>query len=317
VDRDGDTVVARTMGNRPGRVIVAGHLDTVPIKDNVPGRLAEGPSGARHVWGRGSVDQKGGLAAMLHLACRLDNPATELTWVFYDHEEVDADLSGLGRVYRHHPEWLAGDFAVLTEPTDADIEGGCNGTLRVKATVLGRAAHSARAWMGLNAIHQAAPVLEVLADYWPATVEVDGLSYRESLNAVGIEGGIAGNVIPDRCVVTVNYRFAPDKTPEAALAHVRDVLEGYQVDQVDVMGGARPGLDHPAAAALVQAAKAQGAQVKAKYGWTDVARFWDHGVPAVNFGPGDPNQCHTDQEACPVAQIETVARVLGRWLQGQ
>nr|WP_238993090.1 succinyl-diaminopimelate desuccinylase [Jiangella aurantiaca] len=308
VDRDGDTVVARTALGRPSRVVLAGHLDTVPVAGNLPTRLADGV-----LWGRGTVDMKGGVAVALRLAAHVPTPSSDVTYVFYDNEEVEADRNGLGRVARQHPAWLAADFAVLMEPSSAAVEGGCNGTLRVAVELTGIAAHSARSWMGRNAIHAAGPVLQRLAEYQPATVAVDGLDYREGLNAVGISGGIAGNVIPDRCEVTVNYRFAPAKTEAQALDHVRQVFDGYDVRLLDTAPGARPGLDRPVAAAFVAAV---GGQPRAKVGWTDVARFDALGVPAVNYGPGDPQLAHADDERVDIAEIEVCETRLRAWLAG-
>ena len=184
--RDGDAVCARTRLGLPQRVVLAGHLDTVPIADNVPGRT-EIRDGVDVVWGRGSVDMLGGCAAALALACEVgpliaagEHAAltADVTWIFYDHEEVASHLNGLGRIERNHPQWLAGDLALLGEPTAAHVEGGCNGTLRVIARFPGRAAHSARAWMGVNAIHAMAPVIERIADYGNPVVLVDGLEFR-------------------------------------------------------------------------------------------------------------------------------------------
>lgn len=310
--RDGDTVVARTHLGRARRVVVAGHLDTVPVADNLPTRL-EGDV----LWGRGTVDMKAGVAVALHLAAALTAPVHDVTWVFYDHEEVDADLNGLGRVVARHPEWLAADFAVLGEPSDGGLEGGCNGTLRAEVRLRGVAAHSARAWVGVNAVHAAGEVLRRLEAYRPATVEVDGLAYRESLNAVLISGGVATNVIPDTCVVTVNYRFAPSRDVAEATAHVRELFDGYDVTVTDAAQGARPGLDAPAAQDFARAVLAvTGGRPAPKYGWTDVARFSALGVPAVNFGPGDPLLAHKDDERVPVAQIELCHRALRAWLTG-
>ncbi len=315
--RDGDAVIARTNLGRDHRVVVAGHLDTVPIRDNVPTRRQAGDDGADELWGRGTVDMKGGVAVALHLAARLAEPTRDVTWVFYDHEEVDGDLNGLGRVARNHPDWLAADFAVLGEPSNGNIEGGCNGTLRARVTLRGTTAHSARAWMGHNAIHDAAEVLRRLAEYTPGEVDVDGLVYRESLNAVGISGGIAGNMIPPEAIVTINYRFAPDKTPDQAYAHVVALMDGFDVTLADAAPGARPGLDHPVARDFVAAVTdVTGGEPHPKYGWTDVARFSAIGVPAVNFGPGDPNLAHADDERVPTAQITTAATALGAWLGG-
>ena len=313
--RDGDTVVARTHLGREQRVVIAGHLDTVPIQENLPTELRIGSDGEALLWGRGTVDMKGGVGVALHLAVTLTGPEKDVTWVFYDHEEVDSDLNGLGRVVREHPDWLTADFAVLGEPTAGGIEGGCNGTLRVEVRTHGRTAHSARAWMGRNAVHDAGEILCRLSAYVPAEVAVDGLRYREGLNAVGISGGIATNMIPDECTVVVNYRFAPSKTPDQALAHVREVFEGFDVTLTDAAAGARPGLDHPAARDFVAAVSAiTGGVAGPKYGWTDVARFTGLGVPAVNFGPGDPMLAHADEEQVQTAQIVTCARALSAWL---
>lgn len=313
VERDGDAVVARTELGRPSRVVIAGHLDTVPVTEdpaNLPTRLVDGV-----LWGRGTVDMKGGVAVQLALAAELTAPSRDITWVFYDHEEVDAALNGLGRIARNHPEWLAADFAVLCEPTDAGLEGGCNGTLRAEIEVTGVAAHSARAWTGRNAIHDTATVLNRLAAYTPAEIEVEGLVYREGLNAVLIGGGIATNVIPDRCVVTVNYRFAPSRSVQQAEAHVRELFDGFTVRVTDSAAGARPGLDHPVAADFAAAVLAvTGGAPAPKYGWTDVARFSALGVPAVNFGPGDPLLAHKDDERLPVAQLGQCRDALRAWL---
>ncbi|MDF8264989.1 succinyl-diaminopimelate desuccinylase [Luteipulveratus flavus] len=309
VVRDGDAVVARTDLGRPERVILAGHLDTVPLTDppNLPVRRESG-----RLVGRGTTDMKGGVAVQLRLAATITESTRDVTYVFYDAEEVEDRYNGLGRLARTRPDLLQGDFAVLLEPTDGGIEGGCKGTLRVDVHAGGVAAHSARPWNGSNAIHAAGEILARLSAYEPRTAEVDGLEYREALNAVGISGGIAGNVIPDACTVSVNYRFAPDRSGEQALQHVREVFHGFDVELGDTADGARPGLDLPAAQAFVAAL---GLPVTAKQGWTDVARFSTLGVPAVNFGPGDPNLAHTDHEHCPEQQIIDAEAALRRWLE--
>jgi succinyl-diaminopimelate desuccinylase len=306
ITRDGDAVIARTLLGRANRVVVAGHIDTVPVNNNLPSQL----SGADLV-GRGSVDMKGGVAVALKLACEMTNPRHDVTWIFYDHEEVAANLNGLGRVARNHPELLAADFAILGEPSNGSVEGGCNGTLRAVLTTSGTRAHSARAWMGDNAIHKLGPALRVLSEYQAKTVTVDGLDYRESLSAVGIAGGVAGNVIPDAASLTVNYRFAPDKTVEQALAHLHEVFDGYELVLDDSAPGARPGLTAELALEFVALV---GREPTAKLGWTDVARFSEFGIPAINFGPGDPSLAHADDERVPVAQISECARILRAWL---
>ncbi|PKQ22112.1 MAG: succinyl-diaminopimelate desuccinylase [Actinobacteria bacterium HGW-Actinobacteria-5] len=306
VVRTGDTIVARTNLGRSERVVVAGHLDTVPVAGNLPSRL-EGDL----VFGRGTADMKGGVAVALACAAALDAPNRDITWIFYDHEEVAAEDNSLTRVAREHPEWLAGDFAVLMEPTSAQVEGGCQGTLRFTLSTRGTAAHSARAWLGHNAIHDVAEPLARLAAYQPRQVDVDGLVYREGLNAVAIAGGIAGNVIPDACMLTVNFRFAPDRDEADAQRHCREVFAGHELDFIDVAPGARPGLDRPIAQEFLAAV---GGEARPKYGWTDVARFSALGVPAVNFGPADPGKAHADDEYCPVADLYACRDALLRWL---
>ena len=310
VTRDGDAVIARTDLRRSERVVIAGHLDTVPLArvPNLPTRR----EGADLV-GRGTVDMKGGVAVMLRLAAALAEPTRDVTYVFYDCEEVDYASNGLGRIAATHPEALVGDLAVLMEPTDGAIEGGCKGTLRAAVRTTGVAAHSARPWMGHNAIHDAGAILARLAAYLPREPVVDGLGFREALQATLIEGGTAPNIIPDACVVTVNYRYAPDRSAPQAEAHVREVFDGFDVEILDNAAGARPGLDRPAARAFVDAL---GLAVRGKEGWTDVARFAALGMAAVNYGPGDPLLAHTDDERAPVAQYRAVEAAMIRWLTG-
>lgn len=331
--RDGDAVCARTRLGLPQRVVLAGHLDTVPIADNVPGRT-EIRDGVEVVWGRGSVDMLGGCAAALALACEAGPLiaagahtalTADVTWIFYDHEEVASHLNGLGRLQRNHPHWLAGDLALLGEPTAAHVEGGCNGTLRVIARFPGRAAHSARAWMGSNAIHAMAPVIERIADYGNPVELVDGLEFRESLSVVRVEGGIANNVIPEAASMTVNYRFAPSKRADDALEWVCSLFEGTDatIEVDDLCEGARPGADSPVAERFLAVARRVAAEagaelgLAAKVGWTDVARFTQVGVPAMNFGPGDPLLAHTRDEHAPVSDIVRVHRTLRAFLLAQ
>ncbi|HKB31815.1 MAG TPA: succinyl-diaminopimelate desuccinylase [Streptosporangiaceae bacterium] len=306
VDRDGNAVVARTHLGRAERVVIAGHIDTVPIADNLPSR-----QDGRRLYGCGATDMKGGVAVALRLAATVTEPRRDTTFVFYDCEEIEAERNGLLRLSRHHPDWLAGDFAVLMEPTDGVVEGGCQGTMRAEVHVPGERAHSARSWMGRNAIHAAADVLDVLRGYQPREPKVDGLSYHEGLNAVHIRGGVAGNVIPDSCVVAVNYRFAPDRTPDQAEQHIRETFPAWKVEITDVADGVRPGLDEPAAAAFVAAV---GGTPRAKLGWTDVAMFAALGVPAVNYGPGIPEVAHTQGEYVELAQIPESEDRMRAWL---
>lgn len=317
VIRDGNVVIARTEFAASQRVVLAGHLDTVPLADNIPSRRVTDAEGGERLYGCGSSDMKSGIAVMLRLAHLVGGgelePSIDITWVFYDCEEVEAARNGLGRIARERPELLAGDLAILGEGTEGTIAGGCQGTLRAEIRTSGVRAHSAYSWQGSNAIHAAAPILDVLAAYEPRTAEVEGLTYREGLNAVGIRGGLAGNIVPDECVVTVNYRFAPDRDGGAAEAHVRELFTGFDVTLTDLAPGARPGLD----AALAQRfAGVVGGQPQPKFGWTDVARFGELGIPALNYGPGDPNVAHTQGEYVLTSRIERAEAVLAEFLVG-
>lgn len=306
--RDGNALVARTELGRPRRVVLAGHVDTVPVAGNLPSRLDGGL-----LYGCGTADMKAGVAVLLSLAATVTAPVLDVSYVFYDCEEVESERNGLGRLSGARPDLLQGDFAVLLEPTDGVVEGGCQGTMRAQIRATGERAHSARSWMGRNAIHEAAEILRVLREYQPREPEVDGLVYHEGLNAVGIAGGVAGNVIPDECVVTVNYRFAPDRSADQAADHLRGLFDRWEVEIVDVAGGARPGLGDPAASSFVAA---MGGAVRAKLGWTDVARFDALGIPAVNYGPGDPLLAHSRGEHVPVTAIEECASRMRAWLAG-
>ncbi len=311
VERDGNVVLARTEFGRPERTILAGHLDTVPIADNVPSRVVDG-----RLYGCGTSDMKSGDAVALRIAHLVGTgaltPRCDLTWIFYDCEEIEAARNGLGRIARERPHALAADLAIVLEPTNGVVEGGCQGTLRAVVRTTGRRAHAARSWLGVNAIHAAAPILQRLADYEAREVDVDGLTYHEGLNAVAITGGVAGNVIPDECAVTVNLRFAPDRDEANARAHVAEVFAGFDIEVTDFAGSARPGLDQPLAQSVVAAV---GGRPLAKLGWTDVARFGELGIPAVNLGPGDPNLAHQREESVELAAIGRVEAALVRFLE--
>jgi succinyl-diaminopimelate desuccinylase len=308
VVRDGNAVVARTSLGRGSRVILAGHLDTVPVADNLPSRR----EGSR-LFGCGATDMKAGVAVMLSLAASVTSPRHDLTYVFYDCEEVEAVRNGLGRVARNHADWLAGDLAIVMEPSTGEIEAGCQGTMRVEVTIPGKRAHSARSWLGDNAIHGASELLNSLVWYEAREPVVDGIQYHEGLNAVAIHGGVAGNVIPDECVVTLNYRFAPDLDGVQAVDHLSEFLEEYGFPFVvtDLSEGARPGLDRLLVKDFVAAV---GREPRAKFGWTDAARFSSLGVPALNWGPGDPNVAHSRGEYVDLPQLDECAGVLRSWL---
>ncbi len=309
VARVGDSVVARTTGDRPQRLLVAGHLDTVPPAGNAEPRV-EGDV----LWGLGAADMKGGLAVMLDLACTLDSPAVDVTWCFYPCEEVAREESGLARLWEERPELLQADAAVLGEPTAALVEAGCQGTMRVVVEVGGVRAHTARPFTGRNAIHRLAPVLERVAGWPGRAVVLDGCEYVEQLQAVAVDGGVAGNVVPDHASVTLNYRYAPDRHGAEARQFLDGLFDGLldpalgdRVAVVDEADGALPSLDHPLLADLVAGA---GQPPRAKVGWTDVASFWAHGVPATNFGPGDPLLAHHPDERVARTSLERARDVL-------
>ena len=307
IDRLGDNLVARTQLGRPMRLVLAGHTDTVPINDNDRARV-DGDT----LWGLGSADMKGGLAVMLELARTVDDPAVDVTYVFYAGEEVASEHNGLGHLFRDRADLLAGDVAILGEPTGGALEAGCQGTMRIRVELAGVRAHSARPWMGRNAIHRLGRLLAIVDDWPGREPEIDGCAYREALQAVMAEGGVAGNVVPGRASVLLNHRFAPDRDEHAAEMWLRSLLrpvleDGDRFEVVDAAPSARPGLDHPLLAALVER---NDLEVRAKLGWTDVARFAAHGIPAANFGPGDPLVAHAADERVTRHQLELAWSVL-------
>ena len=308
VDRVRNVVRASTNLGRSRRVILAGHLDTVPLHDNFPSTL-DGDL----LYGCGTSDMKSGSALALHLAVTVPEPVFDVTYLFYDCEEIDAERNGLNKISQSHPAWLAADFAILLEPTYGKVEAGCQGTIRIVVRIEGRRAHAARSWLGVNAIHGAAEVLRRLSEYESRRVVIDGCEFREAVNAVYIRGGVAGNVVPDLCEIDVNHRFAPDRSPADAEAFLREFFAGYSVEVVEAVGGALPGLDATPAQDFITAV---GSPPLAKLGWTDVARFASLGIPALNFGPGDPQLAHTKNEHVEVSKIVEGAEVLRRWLAG-
>jgi len=312
VERVGDNVVARTQLGREQRVLLAGHLDTVPpAGGNDEPRVEDGI-----LHGVGAADMKGGLAVFLHLAGTLVEPAVDLTWCFYAGEEVAREFNGLGHLWERRPDLMAADVAILGEPTGGKVEAGCQGTLKVRVRLAGARAHTARPFAGRNAIHRLAPVLGAIAAYDSRRPVIDGCVYAEQLQVVSVEGGVAGNVVPDEAVLVINHRFAPDRTVEQAESTVRELLApqlepGDHWELVDAAAGAPPSLDHPVLGALVTAT---GAPPVAKVGWTDVASFWEHGIPATNFGPADPLLAHTVGEHVSEQELWDVAQILAHLL---
>ena len=303
VDRVGNNVVARTSLGRSERLILAGHLDTVPPHGNDEPRI-EGD----RLSGLGACDMKGTLAVMLDLAESVGDPVVDVTWVFYEAEEISGEHNGLRRLFDQRPELVTGDVAILGEPTSAAIEAGCQGGVRIRATYRGRRAHTARPWMGDNAIHRLTPVLARVAGYEARRPVIEGCEYRESLQAVFVDGGVAGNVVPDRATVTVHHRFAPDRTGEQAREFLLGVLEGYsEAELLDLSPAAPPAVEHPLVHRLIAD---NDLEVRAKLGWTDVARFAEHGIPAVNFGAGDPALAHTAEEFVTGEELARLHRAL-------
>jgi succinyl-diaminopimelate desuccinylase len=307
IERIGQNVIARTAHGLPTRVVLGGHLDTVPPNGNeLPTRDGD------TLHGLGTADMKGGLAVLLQIAAGLRDgrPQRDVTFVFYEGEEVADEHNGLRRLFAERAELVTGDLAILLEPTGGWVEAGCQGTIHVQATFDGRRAHSARPWMGANAIHKAAPLLERVAGFAAETVAVDGLDYRESLQVVRVEGGVANNVVPDRCSVVINRRYAPSRSLDEAVAAVHALCVEAGADAVEVLNAspaAPPNLWNPLVAELVGV---YNLPVRPKLGWTDVARFAAHGIPALNLGPGDPELAHTAKEFVTLADLEGCATVL-------
>lgn len=298
-----DNIVARTHLGRDRRLVLAGHSDTVPANSNAHAKIV-----GDTLWGLGAADMKGGLATILELALTVATPAVDVTYVFYACEEVTSGHNGLELLFRDHPELLAGDAAVLAEPTAAAVEAGCQGILQVEVVMEGTRAHTARGWLGVNAIHRLAPLLDRVAAYEGRRVTIDGCRFREGLQATWVTAGVADNVVPDRVVLRLNHRFAPDRTAEQAGDHLRDLLTGAdEIRLVESVPGAAPRLDHPLLQSLL--AEAAGTYT-GKLGWTDVARFAARGIPAVNFGPGDPVVAHTREERVTRSDLERVYAVL-------
>lgn len=307
VTRVGDNLVARTSWGCDRRLILAGHTDTVPANGNASARI-DGDT----LWGVGSADMKGGLAVMLESAAAHRRGPLDVTYVFYAREEVASVHSGLAELITQRPDLLDGDLALLGEPTDGALEAGCQGSIRAEVTFRGARAHTARAWMGRNAIHRLGGPLAALAAHEARRPLIQGCQFHEAFQAVAVEGGVSGNVVPDAATLTLAYRFAPDRNLDDAEEFLRRwcapwLDEGDTLEVVDRAEAAHPSLDQPLLAALIER---HHLEVRSKLGWTDVARFAAMGVPAANFGPGDPTLAHTAEERVTAASIERVWAVV-------
>lgn len=310
VERVGDNVVARTTGHHATRVIVAGHLDTVPGDPSVA--VIQGDE----LIGLGACDMKGSLAVMLSLALDETPRSIEVTWIFYAREEISRTESGLIELIELRPDLVRGDVAILAEPTAGVVEAGCQGTLRVRVDMVGRRAHTARPFTGRNAIHRIADVISRVAQYEPRTVVLDGVEYEDQLQVVFVEGGVAANVVPDAATITINHRVAPDRSHDEAVAWLRsylgDLIEnGDEFTVVDWAPSAKPMLSDERLEALVALTSAP---ARGKWGWTDVATFQELGIPATNFGAGDPLLAHRSDEKITRDELELFERALRAWL---
>ncbi|HEV3187811.1 MAG TPA: succinyl-diaminopimelate desuccinylase [Acidimicrobiales bacterium] len=310
VERVGDNVIARSTGHHATRVLVAGHLDTVP-GDARAATIVEG-----QLRGVGACDMKGSLAVMLAIATDPTPRSIEVTWIFYAREEITRSESGLSEIAELRPDLLQGDVALLAEPTGGQVEAGCQGTLKVSVQLAGFRAHAARPFTGRNAIHRLADVIALVAAYEPRVVDIEGVQYTEQLQAVGVEGGIAPNVVPDLATLTINHRVAPDRSKEQAASWLREYLgssieEDDKFSVLDWAPGALPSLGNERLSDLV---RLTGHPAEGKVGWTDVATFQELGVPATNFGAGDPLLAHRSDEFVTLDELTEFEDVLKEWL---
>jgi succinyl-diaminopimelate desuccinylase len=294
-----EDVLFATSRRTPGRplVMLAGHVDTVPAQDNVPGRIENGS-----VIGLGASDMKGGVAVMLELADWATANETELDlgFLFFTREELPAEESPVPEFLDACAEAKEAALVIVLEPTDNELHVGCVGNLSAGLTFRGTSAHSARPWTGENAIHKAAATLAPLAELEPLDVEVDGLVFREVVSVVAIEGGIADNVVPDRCLAGLNYRYAPGRTREQAEARLRQLAGDADVE---ILGNSPPAhvvVDTPLVARLREAG---GLAVRPKQAWTPVAQFAEAGLDAVNLGPGATRYAHRADEQVDTAEL--------------
>jgi succinyl-diaminopimelate desuccinylase len=309
---DDEDIIFATTGGDGGRelVVLAGHLDTVPAQGNVPGRRDDAA-----IVGLGASDMKGGIAVMLELAAWAAeaSAALELGFLFFTREELAAEESPLPGFLRGCERVREAALVIVLEPTDNEVHVGCLGNLSAQLTFRGSSAHSARPWLGDNAIHKAAAALAPLAQLEPVDVAVDGLVFREVVSAVAIEGGIADNVVPDRCVARLNYRYAPGRTREAAEASVRE-LAGEA--ELEILGNSPPApviVDRPLVRRLRDAGNFE---IRPKQAWTPVAQFAEAGLDAVNLGPGATRYAHTADERVEIDELVRTYEALRRFASG-
>jgi len=306
ITRVSNSLVAQTNFGNKQRVVIAGHIDTVPANNNFPGKMTNS-----EIVGLGSVDMKSGIAVALRLASEITNSNFDITYLFYESEEIETKFNGLELITKQQKDLLNCDFAILMEPTNGILEVGCQGSLRFEVSSTGKRSHSARWWNGENAIHKTNKILEILNNYKSREPEIDGYKFREGLQAVKINGGIAGNVVPDSVSVSINHRFAPDTTIDQATTNMKNLFKDFNFHLVDAANAAPTGLANPLIREFVSSV---GKNIAPKFGWTDVARFANAGIPAINFGPGDPNLAHHPDEKVSITQINDVYETLKKWL---
>ena len=304
--RVNNSLVAQTSFGNKQRIVIAGHIDTVPANNNFPGKINNS-----EVVGLGSVDMKSGIAVALKLASEITSSNFDITYLFYESEEIETKFNGLELITKQQKDLLNCDFAILMEPTNGILEVGCQGSLRFEVSTSGKRSHSARWWNGENAIHKTNKILEILNNYKSREPEIDGYKFREGLQAVKINGGIAGNVVPDSVSVSINHRFAPDTSIDQATTNMKNLFKDFNFLLVDAANAAPTGLSNPVIKDFVSSI---GKSIAPKFGWTDVARFASNGIPAINFGPGDPNLAHHPDEKVLISQINDVYESLKKWL---
>ncbi len=312
--RSGHSLVWRGPRGTPARpqVVLAGHLDTVPANGNAVARRAEG-----RLYGLGSSDMKAGDAVLLALLETLDPERLrfDLAAVFYEAEEGPLEANGLTRLLVEMPWLKQARLAILLEPTDLRVELGCIGSLNAEVRVIGKSAHSARPWLGVNAVERAAPWLAEITRFPVTAATVGGVEYRETLQITTLRAGRAKNVVPDELVANLNYRFPPDRTLAQAEVRLRALVPAeFEFRLADA---AAPGRVCDDLAEVREFVTRFGATVAGKQGWTDVAQFTGAGVAAFNFGPGIPEQAHQVDEYCPLENLETAYRWLADFLTGE
>jgi succinyl-diaminopimelate desuccinylase len=307
VHEQGDALVFG-LGGSP-EVLIAGHSDTVPEQGNLPGRLADG-----FLHGLGAADMKGALAVMLALAGELGSrrPALNPQFVIFGGEELPQSNGVLGKLFGTCPSLLEARLAVMMEPTANRLQAGCLGNIKAELVFEGVAAHSARPWLGRNAIHDAIGALQGPVSLEPYDVVLEGLRFREVLSVTEIHGGIANNVIPDQVVCGLNFRYAGSRSPAQAEARLRELVG--TTGKLTVIGNA-PSAPVPAGNDLLDRLRQAGdLPMEPKQAWTPVAEFAAHGLDAINFGPGDPRMAHRRDERIAVDAMDTSLEVLRRFL---